>query len=184
MEGTIGEIRMFAGNFAPLSWSFCNGAIIAIQSNSALFSILGTTYGGNGTVNFGLPDLQGRVPVGAGAGAGLPIVDLGDKDGAYQVGLTINELPPHIHTATATVTPKVGTGKVSLVSDPTNNYMGQTPAATPIYTATPTANVFMGSNTANVQIGLTGSGLPFSLMQPYVGLNYIICMYGTYPSRN
>jgi microcystin-dependent protein len=184
MEGYIAEIRMFAGNFEPKNWAFCSGQILAISTNQALFSLIGTYYGGNGVSNFQLPDLRGRVAVGVGPGSNLPPIVLGEQAGKLSATLTQNELPTHTHTATATVTPKAGTGKVSLVSDPTNNFMGQTPAATPIYTATPTANVFMGSNSVNVQIATAGSGQSFSIMQPYLGMNYIICLYGIFPSRN
>jgi microcystin-dependent protein len=184
MDGTIGEIRMFAGNFAPLNWNYCDGTRIAIQTNTALYSILGALYGGDGNTYFLLPDLRGRVPVGVGQGTNLPTIALGETNGAYQHTLTNNELTSHTHTATASVTPQAGTGRVTLVCDPTNAFMGQTPSGTAIYTTTPTANVFMGSNPVAVQIGNTGNSTPFSLMQPYLGMNYVICLYGYYPSRN
>src|SRR5437660_12354605 len=93
----IGEIRMFAGNFAPMNWAFCNGQLLAIQSNTALFSILGTTYGGNGTTTFALPNLQCRVPVAAGAGPGLSDRLLGEEGGVENVSLLISEMPSHTH---------------------------------------------------------------------------------------
>jgi microcystin-dependent protein len=185
MEGTIGEIRLFAGTFAPMYWNYCDGSLQSIANYNAAYAILGTTFGGDGVNTFAMPDLKGRIAVGTGQGPNLPLINLGDKAGAYQLNLTSNTMPTHTHAATATtVTQKAGTGKVSLVSDPTNNFMGQTPAATPIFTATPTANVFMGSNSVNVQIGSSGNGLPFSLMQPYLGMNFIVCLEGIFPSRN
>ena len=101
MEGTIGEIRMFAGNFAPRYWAFCQAQLISIASNTALFSILGTTYGGNGQTTFGLPDFRGRVAVGVGTGPGLSNVVLGEMGGSSTITLTTNNMPAHNHTATA-----------------------------------------------------------------------------------
>ena len=101
MEGTIAEIRMFAGNFAPRNWAFCAGQTMAIASNTALFSLLGTTYGGNGQTTFALPDLRGRVPVGTGQGPGLSYISLGEVAGAATHTLTSTEMPAHTHTATA-----------------------------------------------------------------------------------
>jgi microcystin-dependent protein len=184
MEGYISEIRMFAGNFEPKYWSFCSGQTIAISSNQALFSLIGTIYGGNGTTNFMLPDLRGRVPVGTGTGTNLPTVSLGQSSGTPTVTLTQNQLPTHSHSATASVKPQAGTGRVTLGCDPTNAFMGQTPSGTAIYTATATDNVFMGSNAVSIQIDNSGNGMPFSIMQPYLGMNYIICLQGIFPSRN
>ena len=101
MEGTIGEIRMFAGNFAPRSWAFCNSQILSIAQNTALFSILGTTYGGNGQTTFGLPDLRGRVPIGTGQGPGLPNVSLGEMSGTPTTTLLATNMPAHTHTVAA-----------------------------------------------------------------------------------
>lgn len=175
MEGTIGEIRMFAGNFAPRNWAFCQGQLLSIAQNTALFSILGTTYGGNGQTTFGLPDLRGRVPVGAGQGPGLPNVDLGEVSGEPTHTLLITEIPAHNHTVTA-------------------------PAATTSTTDTPSASVAVGPaslgagvsknfGTANASlalptIGIAGGSQPHNNMQPYLGMNYIICMFGIFPSRN
>src|SRR5688572_5778483 len=99
-EPMIGEIRMWAGNFAPKNWALCNGQILAIASNTALFSILGTTYGGNGTTTFGLPDLRGRVPLGQGQGPGLTPRSLGEIGGEESVVILTSEMPAHTHTST------------------------------------------------------------------------------------
>jgi len=97
MEAFIGSILLFAGNFAPRGWAFCQGQLLSIQQNTALFSILGTTYGGNGQTTFGLPDLRGRAPIGPGQGPGLPSVELGEMAGTPQVQLLITNLPMHTH---------------------------------------------------------------------------------------
>ena len=102
MEGTIGGIRGFAGNFAPRAWAFCEGQLIAIAQNTALFSILGTTYGGDGRTTFGLPDLRGRIPISAGTGPGLSTHKLGSRSGIEDVTLNILNLPNHFHLATTT----------------------------------------------------------------------------------
>ncbi|HEX2898890.1 MAG TPA: tail fiber protein, partial [Bacteroidia bacterium] len=110
MDPTLSEIRIFAGNFAPLSWAFCNGALMSIAENTALFSLLGTTYGGDGQTTFALPDLRGRVPVGTGQGAGLSFWDLGEVEGSEGVTLILSQLAAHNHTATASISQKANIG--------------------------------------------------------------------------
>jgi microcystin-dependent protein len=179
MEGTIGEIRMFAGTFNPRTWAFCNSQLISIAQNTALFSILGTTYGGNGQTTFGLPDFQGRVAVGTGTGAGLPNVQLGEKAGTNNITLTIANMPAHNHGVAGQVTPQAATDG-SLNSDPNGRFLG--PGA---FFASAADNVNMAPIPATgLTIGVNGSGQPFSIMQPYLGMNYIICMFGIFPSRN
>src|SRR3954471_16909667 len=102
MDGTIGEIRLFAGNFAPRNWAFCNGQLMPIAQNTALFSILGTTFGGNGQTTFGLPDFRGRVSVGTGQGTGLTNHDLGEQSGTENVTLSTAQMPAHTHTIAVT----------------------------------------------------------------------------------
>ena len=184
MEGTIAEIRMFAGNFAPKNWAYCQGQLLPISSNQALYSLLGTTYGGDGRTTFALPDLRGRVPVGSGQGAGLSPVNLGQPGGSETTSLTVGNLPPHNHTASGTVTPGASTGGrgVNTSNIPTNNYPLQTAAGNDIY-ANP-SNTNMGQSPVSVTVNNTGNGLPINNMQPYLGMNYIICMYGIFPSRN
>ena len=174
MEGTIGEIRMFAGNFAPKNWAFCQGQLLAIQSNTALFSILGTTYGGNGTSNFALPDLQGRVPVGVGTGTGLPAIVLGEKSGSPSNTLTVSQMPMHTHTVAA----NAGTAGRGLQVSPTNNYAAQNQDASGNYAATADTTMNPGV------VSAAGGNQPFNNMQPYLGMNYVICLYGIFPSRN
>lgn len=192
MEGTIGEIRMFAGNFAPRSWQFCQGQLLSIAQNSALFSILGTTYGGNGQTTFALPDLRGRTPVGQGQGPGLSSISLGQVAGTENVTLLITQMPAHNHTAvatvTGTVTPKAFADE-GLGDDPTNAFAAVSSASNRIYTNnTQTPDAVMGSSpiaaTATVTIGIAGNSQPVPIRNPYLGMNYIICLEGIFPSRN
>ncbi|MGS2762862.1 phage tail protein [Sinomicrobium sp. M5D2P9] len=173
MDEFIGTIKLFAGNFAPKDWAFCNGQLLAIAQNQALFSILGTTYGGDGRTTFALPDLRGRVPVHAGAsqGPGVKDIRLGEAGGTNNNTLLITNIPRHNHSVMASNQP--GTS-----GDPTNNYPANTGATDKEYTE--------NANTAmNPQMtGATGGGQPVNNMQPYLGLNYIIALYGIYPPHN
>src|SRR5215213_8842465 len=182
MEGTIGEIRMFAGTFAPRNWAFCAGQLMSISQNTALFSILGTTYGGNGQTTFALPDLRSRVPVGSGQGPGLSNISLGEVSGTETVTLLTTQMPAHTHTATATVT---GTITPKCLDDaglgdaPGSAYPAGATTAGKIYTSAaqqPDAN--MGSSpisaTATVTIGPAGNSQPVPIRNPYLGMNYII----------
>jgi microcystin-dependent protein len=175
----IGEIRMFAGNFAPRGWSFCDGRILSIAQNSALFSILGTTYGGNGTTNFALPDLRGRVPIHPGQGLGLSGHTLGEQSGVENVILLTSQMPAHNHLMTA---------QVKCVNED-----GSTPSAVGAVwanstqgfgydAATPDSN--MSPNAISVTAGIAGGNQPHSNMQPYLAINFIIATEGIYPSRN
>jgi microcystin-dependent protein len=180
MEGMIGEIRIFAGTFAPKNWAFCMGQVINIASNTALFSILGTTYGGNGTTNFKLPDLQGRAAIGNGAGPGLSQYVLGEVTGEPSHTLTIAELPSHTHAATA-----VGSAGGPNSTNPTGKYLGKggRGAAMPnIYAAASVPPAVMSAS--GTQIGSTGGNQPHNNMQPYLAINYVICQYGIFPARN
>ncbi|HLP95335.1 MAG TPA: tail fiber protein [Saprospiraceae bacterium] len=177
MEGTIATIMMFAGNFAPKNWAFCAGQTIAISSNTALFSLLGTTYGGNGTTNFMLPNLQGRVAVGAGQAPGLSDYELGQTGGAALTTMSTAQMPAHGHTASLSV---------ELTSAPATTTQGSSNIL-----ATPTADTYATAGTTplvnygglSVQDVSAGGGQPFSVVQPFVGMNYVICQYGIFPSR-
>jgi microcystin-dependent protein len=178
MEGTIGEIRMFAGTFSPRTWAFCNAQLISIAQNTALFSILGTTYGGNGQTTFGLPDFRGRVALGTGTGPGLANVQLGEMAGTPTVTLLTTNLPAHNHTVSGTVNIQAA-GDGALGSDPANRYIGPGnfyAAAAELQAMAP-AQVALTS-------GVTGGSQPFSNLPPYLGMNYIICMFGIFPSRD
>ena len=173
MEGTIGEIRMFAGNFAPQAWAFCQGQLLSIAQNTALFSILGTTYGGNGQTTFGLPDFRSRTAVGFGQGSGLSDYQLGQMGGTESVQLQAGNLPAHTHSIganTGAATAASPSGNVmATVTDSNRNSLN-------LYATTP--------NAAMAPTGVTGSSSPISTVPPYLGMNYIICLQGIFPSRN
>lgn len=179
MEGYIGEIRMFGGNFAPGYWNFCDGSLQSIANNTALFSIIGTTYGGDGVQTFALPDFRGRVPVGAGQGPGLPSYNLGQTAGSENVTLTNATMPMHIHPTQLSMSiPAYSEAGNS--GDPTGALLA---GLTNAYTTQPTDST-LAMFQSNVTLQPVGSSVPFSVMQPYLALNYIICMEGIYPSRN
>jgi microcystin-dependent protein len=174
----IGAIFLFAGNFAPRGFAFCAGQILPISQNSALFSILGTTYGGNGTSTFALPDLRGRAPIGAGNGGPLTPVQLGEAAGVQNVSLLVSNIPPHNHL----VNVNSGAGSQSSAA---NNYLATTADPTtadpiPTYEATATGGAHLNTSA----VTMTGSGIPINVRNPYLGLNYIIALVGIYPSRN
>lgn len=168
-ECLIGEVRMFAGNFEPRNWAYCNGQLLPISQNTALFSILGTTYGGDGQTNFALPNLSGRFPLGAGQGPGLSYRVLGEAGGAESVTLTTSQMPAHTHQLAAV-------GTAGNASSP----QSALPAAGRNFYATGAANAALNAQAA----GVTGGSQPHSVMPPYLGINYIICLYGIFPQRN
>jgi microcystin-dependent protein len=167
--GYLGEIRMFAGNFAPNGWMLCQGQILSIQQNTALFSIIGTMYGGNGTNNFALPNLSSRVPVGTGTGTGMSTRTLGDVGGEETSTLTIQQLPAHNHTIY--VNSSVGT-----TENPANMYFSRNAAGIPEYSSTTTTTT-MGPSA----VSIVGGNQAHNNMQPFIAINYIICVNGTYP---
>ena len=172
VETFLGEIRMFAGNFAPTGWAFCQGQLLPIAQNQALFSLLGTTYGGDGRTTFALPDLRGRVPVGFGQGPGLSNRVIGEKFGSELVTLNINQMPSHNHTVNAVTTE----GNQNL---PTNSLPANTKALDKEYSDA-NANTTMKATMVNP----TGGSQPFGVSQPSLGVNFIIALQGIYPSRN
>jgi microcystin-dependent protein len=167
-EPFIGQIQIFPYNFAPRGWAFCNGQIMSIAQNTALFSLLGTTYGGNGQTTFALPDLRGRVPVSAGQGPGLSNYVLGEVIGTENVTLLSTQMPQHNHGLNASTGTKVGT-------TPAGNVLG---GASIYITAAP------DSVMAPASIGPAGGNQPFSVIQPLLCLNYCIALEGIFPSRN
>jgi microcystin-dependent protein len=169
-EPFLGMIAIFPYNFAPRGWAFCQGQILPIAQNTALFSLLGTTFGGNGQTTFGLPDLRGRFPNSSGQGPGLSSYDLGQVGGTENVTLTINNMPAHGHP----VAPPASTNSPS-ASKPTNNV----PAAGNFYDVGPG-----GVTMFNYQTGLTGGSQPTQIMNPYLTVNFCIALEGIFPSRN
>jgi len=171
MEPFIGQVLMFGGNFAPRSWAFCHGQLLAISSNSALFSILGTIYGGDGRTTFGLPDLRGRVAIQQGNGPGLPSYRLGQRGGNENTTLLTSNLPPAQISAPATAVDPTS-------SEPVGNIPTVAADDEEMYSsATPTGIMGVGSI-----VGAQNSS--FSNKSPVLAVNYIIALQGTYPSRN
>jgi microcystin-dependent protein len=175
-EPFIGEIVMFAGNFAPRGWALCDGQLLAISSNTALFSILGTTYGGDGRTTFGLPDLRGRAAMHPGTGPGLATRRLGEKGGVENVTLNETQIPAHNHTATGTVQAHAA-GPDS--ESPTGNVLANAESY-----STQTANTTMAADTVNVTVANTGGNQSHTNVQPYQCVNYIIALQGIFPSRS
>jgi microcystin-dependent protein len=172
-EPFLGEIKMFGGNFAPRGYALCDGQLLAIAQNTALFSILGTTYGGDGRTTFALPDLRSRVPVHAGTGPGLSQYRLGQEGGAETVTLTVNNLPPHNHAALAA-------GPAGNSNDAIGNiWADDAGVSAATYSSAPATGTMRGD-----AIGNTGSGQAFLNVQPYQVINFIIALQGIFPSRN
>lgn len=166
----VAEVRMFTSNFAPKGWAFCNGQILPISQNTALFSLLGTTYGGDGKSTFALPDLQARSPMFWGQGPGLSLRDIGEEGGSETVTLLESQIPPHAHTL-------VGNNDVSESRDPEGRYIGQATSrhylvAAPNATGAPLA------------INPTGGNGAHNNRQPYLVVNFIIALQGIYPPRS
>lgn len=168
----IGEIRMFAGNFAPLGWAFCNGAIMSIAENDTLFNLIGTTYGGDGQNTFALPDLQGRIPRHYGQGSGLSNIIIGQTGGTETVTITQNQMPAHTHFVS--YMPAAQT-----ISTPTNStFLAKTPSNV-LYTEGVSATSKLSLET----IGYAGGSQPINILMPYCCVNYIISLFGIYPSQ-
>ncbi|MDO6596379.1 tail fiber protein [Oceanihabitans sp. 2_MG-2023] len=173
-DGLIGEVQMFAGNFAPRNWAFCNGQLLLISDNTALFSILGTTYGGDGRTTFGLPDLRGRVVIHPGSGPGLSPYSLGQNGGVESVTLSPNQIPSHAHTTQVNATAPVDSGLETDIPNAAVWAQGEGYGTTGNTQMSPTA----------VQLANTGGSLPHTNIAPYKAVNYIICLNGYYPSRD
>jgi microcystin-dependent protein len=175
----IGMIIMFGGNFAPRGYAFCDGALLNIASNTALFSILGTTYGGDGRTTFGLPDLSSRGAMHPGSGPGLTTRRLGEKSGTETNTLSELHLPNHNHPATSTLANGVSSEDATSVSNDGSKVLGNT--SINIYSdQSPTETMGNAATTLNP----TGGGQSVNNMQPYLAVNFIIALIGTYPSRN
>lgn len=180
MEPFIGQIQAFGFNFPPRGWATCSGQLLPIAQNSALFSLLGTQYGGDGRTTFGLPDFRGRIPLHFGQGPGLPNYNIGQKSGIYQITLTTANMPSHNHGFA------VSSSKATQSSATTGTSIGA-PGTTSGRTFTPvdgynttTPDVVM--NAASIQNN--GGGQSFNSMNPYIVVNWCIALVGIYPSRN
>lgn len=166
-EPFIAEVRIFPYNFAPRGWAFCNGQILSIAQNTALFSLIGTTYGGNGQTTFALPNLQGRTPVGVGQGPGLSSYTQGEEGGLEAVTLTPQELPVHTHTLNA-------------VSDAATS---GTPSGA-MQLATANTSIYGPAQNLTPMAGLGSAAQPHNNRQPFLVLHFCIALQGIFPSRN
>lgn len=184
----VGEIRLFGFNFAPNGWAFCNGQLLAISQNTALFSLLGTFYGGDGQSTFALPNLQSRVPIGQGTGPGLTLRNLADTGGVESVTLAASNLPVHTHAIdlpanSASVACKSGAGNTQ---SPLGNVLAGEAAGVTMPYSSQAPDASMGAGLVpNVtpQSGSTGGSQPHFNVQPYLTLNYCISLFGIFPSQ-
>jgi microcystin-dependent protein len=174
MDPFVAEIRIFPFNFAPKGWAFCDGQILPLSQNTALFSLLGTTYGGDGKSNFALPNMQGNAPMHPGQGPGLSLHDLGETGGSETVSLLESEIPSHSHSLMASAQPATRTG-------PANNSLARIPTAgsTPYLAPSGAPLVSMSDNA----LAPAGGDQPHNNMQPYLTLSFCIALQGVYPPR-
>ena len=172
MEPFLAQIVIFAGNFAPRGWAFCDGQLLPIAQNSALFSLVGTIYGGDGRTTFALPDLRGRVAIGPRTGPGLPTYREGARGGSTTNTLNVTQLPSHSHTGTIKAQTAIGEENT-----PTGNYPSMLAQA-----YSEDMNTSMAGDA--IQTNATGGGQAVNNMQPYLAINFIIALQGTFPSRS
>jgi microcystin-dependent protein len=192
MDVFLGTILAFGFNFNPRGWQLCYGQLVPISQYNALFALLGTNYGGNGTSTFGLPDLRGRSLVGQGQGPGLSNIVIGELSGNENITLTANNMPIHGHPLAAANSPiTVAVNAISLkpiTNDPDNgnNYFAAGGTTPNIYSETGGTDNAVGGVTAKISgaTGVAGGSQPFGLRNPYLGINYCIAMEGIFPSRN
>jgi len=170
----LGEIALVAFDFAPQGWAFCNGQLLSINQNTALFSLLGTTFGGDGRTTFALPDLRSRVPLCFGQGNGLSKYDWGGAGGVEGVTLSSGQMPVHTHSYTPQASAAGGTAL-----SPANGFWAESPDGSTLY-KTGASNASMAPQT----IGNAGGSMPHENRQPYLALNYIIALQGIFPSRS
>lgn len=206
MEGYIGEIAMFGGDFAPIGWEFCEGQVLEIQSNPALYSLIGTRFGGDGRITFALPNLKGRCAIGQGTHPGLSPRVVGQATGTDQVALNVNQIPAHNHHAEAAITNTSVGGSIEgqmlysqsneLTNDPVNNVPAVTSSSMNIYSGDSSDGVMMADSVeANIihmdiaaDLAVTnneaGGDAAHTNLQPYQVISYIICLNGIYPRRS
>jgi microcystin-dependent protein len=180
-EPFLGQLMIFAGNFAPRGWATCDGQILSIAQNTALFSLLGTTYGGNGQTTFALPDLRGRVPIHQGQGPGLSPYTEGEVGGVESVTLINTQMPSHNHTATNAINAAYGP------QSPSDNPAGAVPAGTsggPQVYAPASDGTVMNPQTVVTTIGIAGGSQPHENRQPYLCILFCIALEGIFPPRN
>jgi microcystin-dependent protein len=179
-ESYVGEIRMFAGDFEPQHWAFCDGRLLPIGEHEALFTVLGTTYGGDGQNTYALPDLRGRVPIHHGVGPGLPDFPLGAMGGAEESTLTASQMPAHFHVIGASNSAPEPTPPGGLDLTTGGPYVPGSLASKPSVYGDPGDVVNMNQ----AAIAANGSSLPHNNMAPYTTISFIISLFGIYPSQN
>lgn len=181
-EPFIGEVKLLGFYFAPMGYMTCQGQLLSIAQNTAMFSLLGTTYGGDGQTTFALPDLQGRIPIGQGQGPGLPPYDMGEMAGSLSTTMTVQNLPQHAHTLTsAHIQIKASTANAGELT-PDGTYPATT--STNAYADAATSNVFTGGGTITGSTDSSGNSLPLSIQNPFLCMNFSIATEGIFPSRN
>ena len=179
----LGEIRIFGGNFNPRGWAFCQGQLLPISQNDALFALIGTTYGGDGQVTFGLPDMRGRVLIGQGTGPSLSSYVVGQESGTETVTITSNTMPTHSHSTIAYNTPATSSGPAGLV-------MAKTPPQVPgspqnsLWYLNPAVGAPIATTLPADTLSNSGGSQPHDNLAPFLALNYIIALEGVFPSRN
>lgn len=175
-EPLLGQMMLFGGNFCPRGWADASGALLPISQNSALFSLLGTMYGGDGRTTFALPDLRGRAPISLGQGPGLPAYPTqGQKGGATEFTLTVNTMPSHNHVGTMRAAQVLGD-----TQNPNDNSLATTSDAKIYHTGAPSVNMDVGT----VVIANTGNSFPVNKVSPYLVMRWCVAMVGVFPSRN
>lgn len=188
MEPLIGQIQPFGFSFAPRGWMFCDGRLLSIAQYSALFALIGTTYGGNGQTTFALPDLRGRVPMNYGSGPGLTPHSLGQRSGTETNTLIMTNLPAHVHTLTnghVNVSIRsVNNGDVINETDGGSNVLGTSGLMPDIYRSNPAGMDTLGGVSISGQTDPSGNNMPVNNMQPFLAVNYCIAVEGIFPSRN
>lgn len=172
MTPYIGEIRMFAGNFPPVGWMFCDGALLPIQTYDTLFTLIGTTYGGDGKETFALPDLRGRLPIHTGQGSGLSSRIIGESAGQETVTLVPGHLPIHNHAVNAS-------SDTASATSASGNVLAATDSGNPIY-----RSAVAGASTLGASVGNAGAAQPHDNLMPYLVVSFIICIEGIFPPRN
>jgi len=170
-EPFVGEIRMFAGNFSPRGWAFCDGQLLAVSQNDALFSLVGTIYGGDGRTTFGLPDMRGRLPIHRGQGPGLSTRNIGGRGGREEETLTVNQMPSHSHSLQASAEPAVS-------PNPQGRVLAEAPTDR-VYRPG-SADVGMAFNT----VSPVGGSQSHTNLMPFLCVHFIIALVGIYPSRH
>lgn len=179
MEGTMAVVTMVAYDFAPRYWASCNGQLLSIASNTALFALLGTTYGGNGQTTFGLPDLRGRAPVSAGTSSLGSSYTLGQLSGTESIAMSTSTMPAHNHSGSVSLA--LGASSVAAFD---SNVEGKNLGSGVANAYSTNDNTSLAAPAYQATVGVAGSSQAFSILSPYLAVNFIICMQGIFPSRN